>query len=361
MKASFISCLKAGVVVLLTSLTDPVHGRLGNGGTVLSDVDDAAGSKTRTLSETMYSTLACNSNASPLIDSADCLNNAATFSSLVASASASEFDVVVVPCGTCVVVDYTDGSTVTLPAGGLDVLGRLHFPATSNVVINTTAIVVQGLLDISTPNVGNKVKVTLYGTDEIFAYPYELCSGMMYDASCTDRKSMGKKPIAIVGGKVDIQAIAPACPSWTTLKSVADVAGETRHFHVDSSFAECIRPGDDLLITSDTLSHTDDSVHVVESIDFPPSKAVITVEGYTTRKFATEAGLGEAVYAAEVAGLRRDVVFEAQHDDPNDMHGGHLIVFHTPNVVPTIRGVLFENFGQDGNIGRSNILCRTFV
>ena len=102
------------------------------------------------------------------------------------------------------------------------------------------------------------------------------------------------------------------------------------------------------------MSHTGHSVRTVEDweIDSSTGDAIITVQGYFTKTFATEAGPGEAEYAVEVAGLRRDVVFEAQDDDPNNMHGGHLIVFHTPTTIQQISGVLFDNFGQDGNLGR---------
>ena len=57
-------------------------------------------------------------------------------------------------------------------------------------------------------------------------------------------------------------------------------------------------------------------------------------------------------FAVEVALLSRNVVFEGATDDPNELHGAHLIVFHTPEVIQKLEGVEFVNFGQQGNLGR---------
>ena len=143
-----------------------------------------------------YYELGCNAN----IESEECLTNAVPFSELVTAAPAMR---IVVPCGICAFMDYTDGSTVTLPPNGLDIVGRLHFPSTANVILNTTAVIVQGMLDMTAPDAasGNQVKVTLYGTEEQFAYPYDSCDGG-YSETCSGRENMGKKPIAIVGGKI---------------------------------------------------------------------------------------------------------------------------------------------------------------
>lgn len=61
--------------------------------------------------------------------------------------------------------------------------------------------------------------------------------------------------------------------------------------------------------------------------------------------------------ASEVAWLSRSVVFEAEGDGPSDstydaLHGGHLMIFHTPDVAQRIEGIEFKNFGQQGILGR---------
>lgn len=70
------------------------------------------------------------------------------------------------------------------------------------------------------------------------------------------------------------------------------------------------------------------------------------------RVFPSEVGPGEPEFAAEVALLRRDVIFTADTDPDEDWIGGHSIVYHTPDVIQTIQGVQFENFGQEGVLGR---------
>jgi len=55
--------------------------------------------------------------------------------------------------------------------------------------------------------------------------------------------------------------------------------------------------------------------------------------------------------AAEVASLNRPVKFDSI-EDSSDNHGGHLIVFHTPNVAQKLEGVEINHFGQQGILGR---------
>ena len=45
-------------------------------------------------------------------------------------------------------------------------------------------------------------------------------------------------------------------------------------------------------------------------------------------------------------------MFEGAQDDPNQRHGAHLIILHTPGVIQKLEGVEFRNFGQQGNLGR---------
>lgn len=158
--------------------------------------------------------------------------------------------------------------------------------------------------------------------------------------------------VADLIGKVDIQAIDTTCRSWSKLKHVSI---DFKNFQVDEAFAKCIRAGDDLLLTSQERSASGHDIGEVESVN--KLNGTITLKNSITRNggFATEAGPGESELAIEVAGLRRDVVFEAQNDDPNTNHGGHFIVFHTSGIVQTISGVLFKNFGQDGKIGKFDV------
>ena len=161
----------------------------------------------------MYSPLSCN------VDLATCnINTATPLSSLIAAAEASgSSDPVVVPCNTCAYVDTTSYSpTIQLP-NGLDIVGRLTFPSSANIKLNTTAIFVQGILDIEEPADGNKVTINLYGTENIDFYPHEMCNGG-YDPSCMMKEDVGIKPIVVAGGQLNINAVGENCPSWSKLR-----------------------------------------------------------------------------------------------------------------------------------------------
>jgi hypothetical protein len=151
----------------------------------------------------MYGPLHCNSVVVPSIASEECLTNATPLSSLINDAVASSTNVIV-PCGSCVTVDYTDSSTITLPGdGSLHIKGRLHFPPTSSVTLNSTAIFIEGLLDIPQGiRDDNEVKFSLYGQDRWYYYPHEKCT--YGDLNCMHKKDVGKKPVVVAGGKMMI-------------------------------------------------------------------------------------------------------------------------------------------------------------
>eukprot|EP00573_Skeletonema_grethae_P005973 CAMPEP_0201700332 /NCGR_PEP_ID=MMETSP0578-20130828/28040_1 /ASSEMBLY_ACC=CAM_ASM_000663 /TAXON_ID=267565 /ORGANISM="Skeletonema grethea, Strain CCMP 1804" /LENGTH=109 /DNA_ID=CAMNT_0048187355 /DNA_START=25 /DNA_END=351 /DNA_ORIENTATION=- len=86
-----------------------------------------------------------------------------------------------IPCGECVTLDAGPGQDM---AGhvlefeqGLNIVGKLVIPSGADIQLITKYVFVQGLLEmppppqgttISSEDVGPKVKITLYGTDDIF-------------------------------------------------------------------------------------------------------------------------------------------------------------------------------------------------
>lgn len=146
-----------------------------------------------------YGELSCNTNTSPQINTDECLAGATPLSTLLGD-NIFEHQVTI-PCGTCYTVDYTNGETVPLPSG-LNVLGRLHFPSTANVTLETTSVIVQGLWSMTTPDVGNTVTIRLYGTEDVTVYPHDYCCSddTTCDSECMNKANMASKPFAVVGG-----------------------------------------------------------------------------------------------------------------------------------------------------------------
>lgn len=300
----------------------------------------------------MYSPLQCNVDAA--IDNDEvCLSSAVSFKSLVeeyVSATTGNgtatMTPLVIPCGQCVNVDYDDGATITLP-GGLDVVGRLHFPTTASVTINTTAVFVQGRLDMTEPAPGNSVTIALFGVEDQYLYPHGMCGGE-YLSTCTARQNLGSKPIVVAGGKLNVQAgrDGGTCASWTRL--VAKVS--QTELKVDPTFAGCVKPGDSIMVTSDSSSWWDSFTRTVASVD--AATGILVLDTTITRSLPGLDGPGEPELAVEIAVMSRSVLFRAQEDNVEAPHiGAHLIVYHTPGVSQVISGVRLVNFGQGGILG----------
>lgn len=162
----------------------------------------------RKLSNDDYHTpLACNEG----IEDRSC---AASFRSLIDDSLNEQNGLLVIPCGECFILDYEDGSQITLP-DGLSIEGKLYIPSTASFTLRTKFVWVAGILEIETPDDGKQVKFSLYG-DELQTYTAinpesTLCSG-----GC----NMGSKVIAVVGGRLDIKGDANDCPAWEKLAAI---------------------------------------------------------------------------------------------------------------------------------------------
>lgn len=186
-----------------------------------------------------YAPLACNNGIAEITAPID--DSCIPFSKLVDDTlSADPNGRVVVPCGTCSIVDYDDGSTVNLP-NGLNIVGRLHFPTTTNVKISTTVVYVQGLLDLPAPlDGGNELTIHLYGNGTYWFTPYD---------GSTEAQAVGKKPFVVAGGQIYVQARPMHCQSWTQLiEKVTDYK-----LRVSNDFANCLNWNDEILVTSSEL------------------------------------------------------------------------------------------------------------
>jgi len=129
-----------------------------------------------------------------------------------------------IECGTCVVMDAY-GDELMLE-GGLDVVGRLIFPASRSALkIVTPFVFVQGelivepLQDKHAPQADRLLEFHFVGTDDVYFarhhnQTYEKCDG----EGC----NLSKKPFVVAGGKVDFRGLDDDCRTWSRLKSVDD-------------------------------------------------------------------------------------------------------------------------------------------
>jgi hypothetical protein len=184
--------------------------------------------------------------------------------------------------------------------------------------------------------------------EDQYLYPHGMCGGD-HLSTCTARQNLGSKAIVVAGGKLNVEAGrgGGSCASWTRL--VTKVS-ETE-LKVDPAFAGCVKPGDSIMVTSDSSSWSNSFTRTVASVD--AGTGILTVDTTITRSLPGLDGPGEPEFAVEIAVMSRPVVFQAQEDNVEAPHmGGHLIVYHTPGVPQVLSGIRFVNFGQGGNLGK---------
>jgi len=269
-----------------------------------------------------------------------CWTDKIAFTSLISADSETN-----IPCGSCAVVDTTDGSTLSFPHG-LNIEGMLYFPTTSNVTIETSHIFIQGILKIDPPIISNTVRVRMIGTQYEYLHPHAENS-MECDSALGC--NIGKKAIVVAGGTLDINGLSdPDCPAWTKLESIPDPNTLT----IGSKAAECwgARAGGEIIVTNSEkrAGFNQNFVRTVDSSNVAAGTLTIT-NPINTAPTTIEI---DPEMAAEVAWLTRRIIFEAELDGPSQLHGGHLIIYFTPGIAQRLEGVEIRSFGQQGNHGR---------
>jgi len=255
-----------------------------------------------------------------------------------------------IPCGSCVTMDVTDNSVFHFPHG-LNVVGKLHIPEDSSFELRTKYVLVQGYMTMDRPSVGQttipradgaKINVVLEGSEHVVFTPD--ADG---DNSMTGQQNIGSKPFAVAGGKLDINAIDDACPSWTTLNSLS--ADKTEITLRDPLAAACWAAGAELLFTPDEVG-TPRNTQVATIASSDPTAGIITLTApLPTRSTSIQDNFGEH-FAVEVALLTRRITFKP--DDNANLIGGHTIIHHTQGVEQNIKGIEFLRFGQQGELGK---------
>jgi hypothetical protein len=147
-----------------------------------------------------------------------------------------------------------------------------------------------------------------------------------------------------------VHGIPDETPTWINLYDAIGSADSTTTLIVEDAVKGKWAPGAEILITSHTLEWHDQQARKITSIldslesGFVEIQLDVPIPRPTTVKDSAD-------FAVEVAILSRNIVFEGG-PDPNTLHGGQFLVFHTPNVAQTLEGVEIKNFGQQGYLGR---------
>lgn len=123
---------------------------------------------------------------------------------------------VVVPCGRCIVMDHA-GPLLKF-GRGLDVQGKLVLPEGYAVRIETPFVRVQGILQMrSTDEVSWNPLVKIMFTDSEPGLEKFQGASSNENVCGTQACSPGSKSFVVAGGKLDIQGVPDAFPSWVTL------------------------------------------------------------------------------------------------------------------------------------------------
>mmetsp|Transcript_40882 Transcript_40882/g.128094 ORF Transcript_40882/g.128094 Transcript_40882/m.128094 type:complete len:1750 (-) Transcript_40882:409-5658(-) len=151
----------------------------------------------------------------PLLDAA---LSCAPFSSLNVDTSQK----VEIPCGACVTMDAAGELNLE---GGLDVVGKLVFPADRSALkITAPFVVVQGELiveqlpELHAPQADKLLEFHFVGTEDVIFTPHHDQTFSMCDAGC----KQSKKPFIVAGGFVDFQGMDESCHTWSRLQSAGD-------------------------------------------------------------------------------------------------------------------------------------------
>ena len=133
--------------------------------------------------------------------------------------------------------------------------------------------------------------------------------------------------------------------------SIVQTTGPINAIKVDDYVKGKWGVGAEVLITSHTNRWDDEQVRRITQIETSDETGYVnivlnaTITAPTTMK-------DDIMYATEVAILSRNIKIQGAEDDPDVLHGGHLMILATPGDGQDIVGLEVTNMGQAGNLGR---------
>jgi G8 domain len=273
---------------------------------------------------------------------------------------------VVIPCGVCVTMDYnkndvngntTNGFYLKL-LKGLEIQGSLIFPDRTQyrLTIETPSVVVQGNLDMSAASSrvtgqplirfiltgSDKVTFTPVGINEM-ACAVENSSGKLVASAC----SVGIKPFVVAGGHIDVRGLPATCKTWVKLK---DIDGPLSTLLVPADgVSTCWSKGAEILITSHTTQMEDAQVRrlVKAPYSLNGDNGLVRLDLDKSIVPPVTARQDEG-FEVEVALLSRNIVIQGAKDESDSLLGGHFMVMNTPKVAQVVEGIEFNNCGRQG-------------
>jgi hypothetical protein len=140
---------------------------------------------------------------------------------------------------------------------------------------------------------------------------------------------------------------------------IVQTSGPINSIVVEDSVVGKWGVGAEVLLTSHTNRWDEEQVRTITGIeeagdgdnDQSTPAGYVTLQLNSTIKAPTSIQ-DDPLYATEVAILSRNIRIQGAKDDPDPLHGGHLMVFLTPGNGQSIVGVEVTNMGQAGNLGR---------
>jgi hypothetical protein len=145
-----------------------------------------------------------------------------------------------------------------------------------------------------------------------------------------------------------VRGLPPSAPAWVNLY---DISSDLRSIVVEATVNGKWAPGAEILLTSHTQQsdgHQTRNIVGVSAFGSDGKYMMLTLNSAVDRPTTQ---IESADFATEVALLSRNIAFQGGSDS-NSLQGGHFWVMNTPKVQQYIEGVDFQNFGQQGLLGR---------
>jgi hypothetical protein len=124
-----------------------------------------------------------------------------------------------------------------------------------------------------------------------------------------------------------------------------------RSIIVDAAVNGKWAPGSEILITSHTTKWDGHQVRTIVKVSTFGSDGKYVSLSLNNAIDRPTTILDSPDFAVEIALLSRNIVFQGG-SDANVLHGGHFWIIQTPKVQQYIEGIDFQNFGQQGSLGR---------